>query len=61
LVFIDAIDPAGRQTRPRNGFFGFRRRRGGTDLEYAARGQEQRKNTDTQVFEHEQRLAVLLN
>jgi hypothetical protein len=60
LVFIDAIDPAG-QTRPGNGLFGFRRRHGVTDLGSTARGQQQRKNTDTQAFEHEQRPAVLLN
>jgi hypothetical protein len=61
LVFIDTIDAAGRQTRPRNGFFGLRRWGGVTDLKYTARGQQQRKNTDTQSFEHEQRPAVLLN
>jgi hypothetical protein len=61
LIFIDTIDPAGRQTRPRNGFLGFRRRDSMTDLRSTARGQQQRKNTDTQVFEHQQRPAVLLN
>jgi len=44
------------------GSSGFRRRRGGTDLEYAARGQEQAQETPIlKFFEHEQRLAVLLN
>jgi hypothetical protein len=61
LVFIDAIDPAGRQTRPRHGFFGFRRRGGVSDLESAARSQQQHESTDTQIFEHEQRPTVLLN
>jgi hypothetical protein len=60
LVFIDMINDAGRQTRPRNGFFGARRG-GVTGLEHAARGQQQRKCTDTQTFEHEQRSAVLLD